>query len=152
MYRFDARSTRLTHSYDIEWQGVPNKVSFFFEDPQTHKLWITLQKGGLCWFDKQQERFVPFYWPFETPPTALVRDKSNHFIWLATYGNGLFRFCPDARNSSSIYVPIREEALGSPSAKIIYNLLQDPASGDCGQEAATACAATRPILTAVWND
>lgn len=130
VYRFDARSTRLTHSYDIEWQGVPNKVSFFFEDPQTHKLWITLQKGGLCWFDKQQERFVPFYWPFETPPTALVRDKSNHFIWLATYGNGLFRFCPDARNSSSIYVPIREEALGSPSAKIIYNLLQDPASGD----------------------
>lgn len=130
VYRFDARSTRLTHSYDIEWQGVPNKVSFFFEDPQTHKLWVTLQKGGLCWFDKQQERFVPFYWPFEAPPTALVRDKNNHFIWLATYGNGLFRFRPDARNSSSIYVPIREEALGSPSAKIIYNLLQDPASGD----------------------
>ena len=54
VYRFDARSTRLTHSYDIEWQGVPNKVSFFFEDPQTHKLWITLQKGGLCWLDKEQ--------------------------------------------------------------------------------------------------
>lgn len=130
VYRFDARSARLIHSYDIEWQGVPNKVSSFFEDPQTHNLWITLQKGGLCRFDRQQQRFVPFYWPFDTTPTALVRDKNNHFIWLATYGNGLFRFRPDARNSSSIYIPIREGALGSPSAKIIYNLLQDPTSGD----------------------
>ena len=103
VYRFDARSARLIHSYDIEWQGVPNKVSSFFEDPQTHNLWITLQKGGLCRFDRQQQRFVPFYWPFDTPPTALVRDKNNHFIWLATYGNGLFRFRPDARNSNSIY-------------------------------------------------
>ena len=38
VYRFDARSTHLTHSYDIEWQGVPNKVSFFFRRPSNAQI------------------------------------------------------------------------------------------------------------------
>ena len=41
VYRFDARSTRLTHSYDIEWQGVTKKVTIIIKNTQKNKIRIT---------------------------------------------------------------------------------------------------------------
>ena len=131
VYRFDARSARLIHSYDIEWQGVPNKVSSFFEDPQTHNLWITLQKADYAGSTRQQQRFVPFFIgrSILLPPHWYGTRTTISFGSLHTAtGSSSSALMPGT--ATAFISPYGKEALGSPSAKIIYNLLQDPTSGD----------------------
>ena len=66
-------------------------------------LWVGTEDGSLNFFDSKTKEMTPFSDPHE--PFINIQDviRIEDELWIATYGNGLFRFRPESSRISTHY-------------------------------------------------
>ena len=131
LYKFNTKG-QLVQTYHTAWNNKPQTVSSLYEDVSTNTLWITLQKGGLCYYEKEKDCFIAHDWPFSTYPTAMAKDLFHDFFWISTYGDGMIRFDPSQKAPDKQFIrqsPGSEDDASAPQ-KYITSFVQDKTSGD----------------------
>lgn len=101
--RYNIHGKRIG-TYAPEWEGLPKKTEYFYEDTGFNTLWIVQWQGGIFRFDTEANRFVPYPWPFREPPTSIIKDKSGLFYWVTTWGKGVVRFDPSTKEADQMFV------------------------------------------------
>ena len=89
-------------AYPLKWNKQPKSVSQIYEDGYK-KIWVIQWKGGIWGFDAQKNKFTSYKLPFNESPTAILQDSKTRQYWVATWGKGIVKFSPDAKDANKIY-------------------------------------------------
>jgi ligand-binding sensor domain-containing protein/AraC-like DNA-binding protein len=102
LLRYDSTEKKLG-SYSVKWHGESRKTSQIFED-SFHNIWIVQWRGGVFRFDRQKNEFVVYPWNVSVSPTYIVQDSESNDYLISTWGRGIVRFNPHARDESKMFV------------------------------------------------
>lgn len=103
--KFDTSHTDIiSHVYNIENGRIcSDNITDLFLDSQ-HRLWVATDGGGLCFYDRQTDRFISVNSCMDFPTdivTSITEDRHNT-LWLGT-NIGLIRFYPEQEISKSSF-------------------------------------------------
>lgn len=91
---YTSQGKRISMYDDIKWNGKRKKISYLYEDPSLHILWIVQWRGGIFFYDKKSDSFIPFKWPFKEHPASIIKDNTSPYYWITTLGKGIVRLDP----------------------------------------------------------
>jgi signal transduction histidine kinase/ligand-binding sensor domain-containing protein/CheY-like chemotaxis protein/AraC-like DNA-binding protein len=68
-------------------EGIPvNDIRHIYED-DTHTLWVGLNRGSICYYDRNKDRFIQHPKFAKEDVRAIL--QINNTLWIGTYGEGL---------------------------------------------------------------
>jgi signal transduction histidine kinase/DNA-binding response OmpR family regulator/ligand-binding sensor domain-containing protein len=89
---------------------------------------VTVWRGGLYYLDRTTDTFVPYPKIGQNNnPHKIFQDNTGRF-WICTWGDGLYRFYPDKRESE-MYERIDMSNDKSPDFGIFFDIEQDDVNG-----------------------
>lgn len=102
LYRYDLLQKRVG-TYPVEWQGASKTVMQMYEDDQ-QRIWLVQWRGIILRYDPVKDSFIPYPWPFSESPRCMLKDVSRPYLWIGTWGNGIVRFDPEAKDPEKMYL------------------------------------------------
>lgn len=99
--RYDMHQKRIG-TYE-EWEGNPKKIEYFYEDTDLNTLWIIQWNGRIFHFDNKTNQFISHPWPFREFPTSIIKDRYSSAYWVTTWGKGVVRFDPFAKETEKMF-------------------------------------------------
>lgn len=112
----------LRSTYPIRIKHKEKEVRYICEDKHGDLL-LSIENRGICKLN-QKKRCITEYAavPF---PNWILRDKGQKYYWLATWGDGVVRFDPEASpDSACVYQPLPINKKGEISPLVI-SIAQD---------------------------
>ncbi len=125
-YRLDGT---LVKEYEICNESGKANVEGFCEN-RNGEILITISDDKPYLLDKETDTFQPFPDRFRQHNlTSLIQDREHDYYWLFTWGDGIIRFDPKAKEDSMyVYQPMPRNAFGKEDGIILYGA-QDDVSG-----------------------
>ena len=103
LLRFDPSGKCKKH-YDIRNGTSPTTIAGFCES-RNHDIIITIWGCSVCRLDKEKDCLTPFPDLMrKRNPGALVQDSKHDYFWICTWGDGLVRFDPSAKDKDSMFI------------------------------------------------
>ncbi len=98
IYHYDKHLRRI-NIYPSQWKEQEKWVCRMSEDSKG-TIWVSQWEGGLVTYDGKG-KMKTRYWPDGLQPMNLVDDADNDCYWVATWGNGIVKYQPDAQRIES---------------------------------------------------
>jgi ligand-binding sensor domain-containing protein/AraC-like DNA-binding protein len=122
---------RFIKSYGLRYKGI-NQVIGGFCQGRDESIIFTFFKGDVFFLDKKTDKIIPFpkMKKENINGANIFQDRSHQYYWLTTWGNGIIRFNPKAKNIKQMYVtqPIPITTCGQKDGIILY-AVQDKHNG-----------------------
>lgn len=94
------KSFKLMNSYSpVSARGMRGETRLY-EDSH-NILWATMRSGGICRYNKANDKFEAFDWNTDDTPNNMVEDRHNNCYWISSFQRGLLRFVPSDKDLHS---------------------------------------------------
>lgn len=125
--KFDGSNfTIYRHEVGNEHSLLTNDVVSLYEDKQG-RLWVGTSNGGICYYDRNADRFFTFKAknPLTNTATLSARafyEDSRGRLWIGTYGNLIII---DLKTSHIISRPVRDKKVTEPGSFVVLSIFED---------------------------
>lgn len=101
VFRYEP-GNREAESYVVFWKGSPTIGTRFYED-RSGRLWLMVRNGGVCLYDKSENEWKEYPWPYREAACCMVQDSRSDAFYVGTWLHGIVRFNPDALSHEQMF-------------------------------------------------